>query len=149
MKRLSFGDKMVNIVFSVILTLLVIICFYPVWYLSLIHILRKRLFDARADLILAKPQVSRPECDVLFDRLLEELVFGVLKDQSDRPPHGAQVGLLVAQVHAVDEHRARLGALQRVQVGTQRALPAASVADDADEFAVGDRQDVYKRQNRI
>ena len=32
MKRLSFGDKMVNIVFYVILTLLVIICFYPVWY---------------------------------------------------------------------------------------------------------------------
>lgn len=32
MKRLSFGDKMVNIVFYAILTLLVIICFYPVWY---------------------------------------------------------------------------------------------------------------------
>ncbi len=32
MKRLSFGDKMVNVVFYAILTLLVIICFYPVWY---------------------------------------------------------------------------------------------------------------------
>lgn len=32
MKSLSFGDKLVNIAFYIILSILVVICFYPVWY---------------------------------------------------------------------------------------------------------------------
>ena len=32
MKRQSTGDKVVNVIFYIILGFFVIICFYPVWY---------------------------------------------------------------------------------------------------------------------
>ena len=32
MKRQSTGDKVVNVIFYIILGFFVILCFYPVWY---------------------------------------------------------------------------------------------------------------------
>ena len=32
MKRQSIGDKVVNVIFYIILGFFVILCFYPVWY---------------------------------------------------------------------------------------------------------------------
>jgi hypothetical protein len=43
----------------------------------------QRLLDARGDLVLPKPQVTRPEGDILVDGGAEQLVCRILKDHAD------------------------------------------------------------------
>lgn len=54
MKRLSLGDKLVNIVFYIILILLVVICFYPVWYVFLASFSDSTYINSGALILLPK-----------------------------------------------------------------------------------------------
>ena len=78
------------------------------------------------------------EGDVLQDgALLEERE--VLEDHPDALAHVAQLLALEARdVGAVDEHLARGGALEQVDVAHQGGLARTGLADDAEDVAVVD-----------
>ena len=54
MKTTSIGDKAVNVVFYIILSLLVIICFYPVWYAVLASFSDPTYINSGALILLPK-----------------------------------------------------------------------------------------------
>lgn len=54
MKTASIGDKAVNVVFYIILSLLVIICFYPVWYAVLASFSDPTYINSGAIILLPK-----------------------------------------------------------------------------------------------
>ena len=54
MKTASIGDKAVNVVFYIILSLLVIICFYPVWYAVLASFSDPTYINSGALILLPK-----------------------------------------------------------------------------------------------
>ena len=100
--------------------------------------LRKRLAHARFDRFFVKAEVARAKAHVLFHGFLKELVFGVLEHQPHLAADLDEALALLPHVHAADEHVARLGADEGVQVGDERGFAAAGVADDADKVAVAD-----------
>ena len=85
------------------------------------------------DLLLRKPHVPGAVGHVPGHRFLKQLVFGILKYQSHMPP-GLDALLFISHIQPFHQHPARGGLQQAPHQLHQGAFPAASMADQAQEF---------------
>ena len=94
----------------------------------------ERAAHERINLFARKPQVARPEGDVLVYGFGEQLVLGILEHHADRSAH-LRLGALRGDVGAVDEHAPRGGLQDAVHVLDERRFAAAGMPGNAEELA--------------
>ena len=87
------------------------------------------------NLILVQAHVLGAEGHVGIDRLLEQLVFGVLEHQTHGKPGRPGHLLGLEDVLAVDIDMARVGLEKSVEMLDEGGLSAAGVADEAHKLA--------------
>ena len=104
------------------------------------------LLDATGDLHSVKPQVRRPEGDVVSDPMHEELIIRILEDEAHLPPDlGERV---IVQNEPTDHDFAPLRAEQPIEMQRQRRLSRAIGAEQRHPFTGLDR-DVEAIEDRV
>ena len=104
------------------------------------------VFHPSVDFIVIQSHVARTECDILLDRLAEQLIFRILEQQSDVEAHIAQAGFALKDVLAVEQHGAAGRTEQAVEVLDERGLARTGVTDERDKFTALDREiDIIQR----
>ena len=107
--------------------------------------LPQRIICPKLYLLLVQPEVLRTEAYICKDIDLEELVLGVLKDQSHLAAQLLHIIALVVNIFAVEEDTSRGRLDQSVQMLHERGLPGARVSDDPDKLSVNDVEGVTVR----
>ena len=95
------------------------------------------LVNAGADLLRRNAEVLRRKGDILLHDGGNDLVVGVLEYHAHLLAHIVEM-ILVAGVHPLDQHRARLGQEDRVEVLGQRGFAAAVGPQYSHELAAVD-----------
>ena len=100
---------------------------------------------ALLNLLRGKPETRRAKRDILFHRLLEELMLGVLEDHTDAALRLLRLRTLLADVRAVDKNRAAVGLQKAVEMLHERRFTRSRMPGERREAARLDRQrDVRK-----
>ena len=87
------------------------------------------------NLRLVQSHVSGTEGDILIDGFLKQLVFRVLEHQAHLEPGGPGALFGLPDIPALEQHPARGGLQQAVEVLDQGRFARAGPADDAQVFA--------------
>ena len=82
--------------------------------------------------------MDRAEGDVFPDGRAEELIVGILKDETDLGANAAD--RLIADLHTCNVHRSVCRSMDAVEVEHQRALPRAVGPEEGHLLAAGDVQ---------
>ena len=107
------------------------------------------LVDAGADLLRRYAEVFRRKGHVLFNDGRYDLVVGVLEHHADLLTYIVEV-IFVAGVHPLDQHRARFGQQNGIEMLCQRGLAAAVRAQHGHELAPPDLHgDAVERVARL
>ena len=93
--------------------------------------------DAGADLLRRHAEVLRRKGDILLDDGGDDLVVRILEHHADLLAHIVEV-IFVAGVHPLDQHRARFGQQNGIEMLCQRGLAAAVRAQHGDKLAAPD-----------
>jgi len=99
-----------------------------------------RAVHALVDLALGQAHVFGPEGDVAVDRLLEQLVFGVLEHQPHLEADAAREFDVPPDVLPVEEHAAGRGLQKPVEMLDEGRFARPRMADHADKLAAFDRK---------
>ena len=100
---------------------------------------------APLNFLRGKPETRRAKRDILFHRLLEELMLGVLEDHADAVLRLLRLRTLLADVRAIDKNRAAVGLQKAVEMLHERRFTRSRMPGERREAARLDRQrDVRK-----